>query len=187
MEPWSFSYGHKTPPPPPTPSSRTFKVAIAFQPWIRRARAGSRRQSGPLQRSHDLSAMDTAAAAARPDGLHQFSMEPWPLSHGYPPGPKRTKIARSIPSMEPWPLSHGYLAVGGFGQGVFFPSMEPWPLSHGYWPRWPRWSWAARWTFNGAMASQPWIQDFLIYKRTETVVLQWSHGLSAMDTRLTSG
>ena len=38
-------------------------------------------------------------------------------------------------------------------------------------------------TFNGATAFQPWIQIALVNKSLKDIGLQWSHGLSAVDTR----
>ena len=37
-------------------------------------------------------------------------------------------------------------------------------------------------SFNGAMTSQPWIQASTALWHANSLVLQWSHDLSAMDT-----
>ena len=60
--------------------------------------------------------------------------------------------------------------------------MEPWPLSHGYQTA-AKQKPGAVLPFNGAMASQPWIRRRLYRATPIPRHLQWSHGLSAMDTR----
>ena len=72
---------------------------------------------------------------------------------------RRLKADVLTASMEPWPPSHGYVGVAQVEVVVLVgASMEPWPPSHGYCVAAPARTFAAS-SFNGAMASQPWIQD----------------------------
>ena len=107
-------------------------------------------------------------------------MEPWPFSHGYTET-MYAVLGAAQPSMEPWPFSHGYRLGDRRDQPAVAPSMEPWPFSHGYVglvdgcrP--------LDVSFNGAMAFQPWIHGSLNDRVGIRFCLQWSHGLSAMDT-----
>ena len=118
---------------------------------------------GDLQWSHGLSAMDTTASSRPPPPSSStfngaIASQPW--IHDDKSGKRRTPL---VPSMEPWSFSHGY-AEGEVGQVVeaAAPSMEPWPLSHGY------------------RAAGP-------LPHGGVLILQWSHGLSAMDTVLVDG
>ena len=61
------------------------------------------------------------------------------------------------------------------------PSKEPRPFSHGYKTP-PRRATPSSPTFNGAMAFQPWILRYAAIELVILRMLQWSHGLSAMDT-----
>ena len=87
------------------------------------------------------------------------------------------------PSMEPRPFSHGYqMGLGSSSPPASGPSMEPRPFSHGYGPRSDRTAWP-RCTFNGATTFQPWIHVIENVPTAPPIRLQWSHDLSAMDTR----
>ena len=143
---------------------------------------GRRYRCCMLQWSHGLPAMDTTG---RHDGFFHFLMLQW--SHGLPAmDTSALRILRPPllhASMEPWPPSHGYRA------GAFRVRLVPG-------------------SFNGAMASQPWIPcavkmpsgwfdpasmepwppshgySFLWAACPyPPQALQWSHGLPAMDTR----
>ena len=59
--------------------------------------------------------------------------------------------------MEPWPFSHGYTGLLVLERVLEDPSMEPWPFSHGY-------------------------GFIMLVIARGGFNLQWSHGLSAMDT-----
>ena len=110
-----------------------------------------------LQWSHGLSAMDTSWGWGYAAISTIPSMEPWPFSHGYGPDGQRYQD-HITPSMEPWPFSHGYAEEAAVIVGERVPSMEPWPFSHGY-------------------------NRFVWQSHISLDYLQWSHGLSAMDTR----
>ena len=113
-----------------------------------------------LQWSHGLPAMDTELkTAANRTGIAP-SMEPWPPSHGYYTSDTKT-VCGIYPSMEPWPPSHGYPDGRNRNRAAAGPSMEPWPPSHGY---------------------------IAIHagRTVQTDILQWSHGLPAMDTLTTN-
>ena len=134
-----------------------FNGAMAFQPWILSRLAALDILNCRLQWSHGLSAMDTVLLGQALD-------------------------LRSLPSMEPWPFSHGYVKpFAGFAEQKPGPSMEPWPFSHGYPPS-SGLGRSGSQPFNGAMAFQPWIQGAQGGPGGGPLPLQWSHGLSAMDT-----
>ena len=111
------------------------------------------------------------------------------------------------PSMEPRPFSHGYVLIDTAHRHADWllqwshdlsamdtrpplayhslarkPSMEPRPFSHGYLSK-STGLVAVCCTFNGATTFQPWILDTRSAVMTDLVTLQWSHDLSAMDTR----
>ncbi len=108
------------------------------------------------------------------------SMEPWPFSHGYC---RRQSLRRSprcsfngamvfppwIQRLRPRML----LAAGTFNGAMAF---QPWipPATKAVTRRSS--------PFNGAMAFQPWIRARLPAAWVGIATLQWSHGLSAMDT-----
>ena len=83
--------------------------------------------------------------------------------------------------MEPWPFSHGYVenAVKEVKQDVAFKgamAFQPWIPAH------PSPDDGRSTPFNGAMAFQPWIRGDGDAAMNRPCRLQWSHGLSAMDT-----
>ena len=98
------------------------------------------------------------------------------------PFPRNLLVGAWYPSMEPWPPSHGYVARIQYPRLQTPPSMEPWPPSHGYAGQLSD-KWTGRPAFNGAMASQPWIRCSKTASTTLKSILQWSHGLPAMDTQ----
>ena len=181
-----------------------FNGAMTFQPWIRDLLLMDAHQWHGLQGSHGLSAMDTRRTGRQVVTDLGASMEPWPFSHGYT-GPACSSPPQALASMEPWPFSHGYAnRTSRAGQHIRA-SMEPWPFSHGYarrrvrpspirpasmepWPFSHGYHASAALTptqsscFNGAMAFQPWIPGSSTSTPVCPLTLQWSHGLSAMDT-----
>ena len=204
-EPWLFSHGYLTSCRWNSSPRKTFKGAMAFQPWIPGIRRREPRTRFGLQRSHGLSAMDTSASTTN---ARCFSTLQWSHSLSAMDTTMSSTLipTEEVPSMEPWPFSHGYMIKLGIEESEQeLPSMEPWPFSHGYHrltarPR------SRPTPFNGAMAFQPWIlEGWSVSRRvcspsmepwpfshgyvnvyidvTDTKSLQWSHGLSAMDTR----
>ena len=133
-----------------------FNGAMASQPWILGTVRTDGRDRLALQWSHGLPAMDTRDHRNVPGAAQAASMEPWPPSHGYASGNVPSCCGRPGASMEPWPPSHGYHNPPPLIPGQKVASMEPWPPSHGY-------------LDAEGMAHHPF-------------VLQWSHGLPAMDT-----
>ena len=154
---------------------------MAFQPWIR-------------------DGVDDGGRAA------EASMEPWPFSHGYELGEKElermnewlqwshglsamdTRLIRALrlqsqlASMEPWPFSHGYEEVPDPVAPRLSPaSMEPWPFSHGYVQVGDNWyrSLLLQWSHGLSAMDTGNIKP----DKAKSSELQWSHGLSAMDTR----
>ena len=61
------------------------------------------------------------------------------------------------------------------------PSMEPRPCSRGNCAR-PAQSRTQTAPFNGATALQPWKRNPALYPVLEPIILQWSHGLAAVET-----
>ena len=92
------------------------------------------------------------------------------------------QISLKTPSMEPRPFSRGY-GIVEFGRlfGPEFPSMEPRPFSRGYTKGERGWQDQGT-SFNGATAFQPWIPSRKLLNSSRGLYLQWSHGLSAVDT-----
>ena len=109
-----------------------------------------------LQWSHGLSAVDTALSERQGTLRASASMEPRPFSRGY-----RAKVSggnsRRSASMEPRPFSRGYSGK------------QPWTLSGC--------------ELHGATAFQPWIRATARSGPNRAKKLQWSHGLSAVDTK----
>ena len=138
---------------------RTFNGAMTSQPWIRRI------------------SMLSLRTARRFNGA--MASQPW--IHD----PRRRDVRDPAPaSMEPWLPSHGYVGFAARPAAVRdLASMEPWPPSHGYSPSSSSRSARAS-CFNGAMAFQPWIRACAVGRNQPPKRLQWSHGLSAMDTRV---
>lgn len=85
------------------------------------------------------------------------SMKPRLFGHGYVRVDRAYRLDRLASSMEPRPFSHGYLRCRT--------RASPCPAP-----------------FNGAMALQPWIREFVLSKCEFVLFLQWSHSPSAMDT-----
>ena len=114
-----------------------------------------------LQWSHGLSAMDT-----RSSRTYQTSESGLQWSHGLSamdtPGHSVTNYVLTLASMEPWPFSHGYDHKIPAGRRILK-------------------------GFNGAMAFQPWIRLTCPICPSTSSPLQWSHGLSAMDTNTVAG
>ena len=131
-------------------------------------------------------------------------MEPRPFSRGYIPiQPPLTFLGS--PSMEPRPFSRGYVKTSSevsaqpisFNGATAFqpwirsplpcaatqdtPSMEPRPFSRGY-IRKKTQTGGICVAFNGATAFQPWILRPDGSPAQCACSLQWSHGLSAVDT-----
>ena len=160
-----------------------FNGAMASQPWILRPRPRMvanrvRASMEPWPPSHGYKRQVLLRA-----DLELASMEPWPPSHGYGRRDQYAGVCLHHASMEPWPPSHGYAPTSSFVSNGRNASMEPWPPSHGYSVR-IRLPLSRPDCFNGAMASQPWIQ--LIFNSSSVCqpLLQWSHGLPAMDTSM---
>ena len=159
----------------------SFNGAMTSQPWIRLAMNPHFAISAELQWSHDLSAMDTAmlSSAHVLAALLQWSHD--------------------LSAMDTPRYSMQFMNSHTSFNGAM--TSQPWiPGSGAKWLRcwqsfngamtsqpWIRVFLAAmlicRLCFNGAMTSQPWIlgSDGDIYRAV--VALQWSHDLSAMDTR----
>ena len=145
----------------------------------RRKRKKKDKETG-LQWSHGLSAMDTGLPGRRMMAAPHPSMEPWPFSHGYSLKlvPKRVDkhTFNGAMAFQPW-----IRALANCHVKLPHPSMEPWPFSHGY-DTLTHGGKNVRYPFNGAMAFQPWIRHTHPWRQKCTLSLQWSHGLSAMDT-----
>ena len=133
MEPWPLSHGYRSDSALHRCGWHPFNGAMASQPWIRHPRPPCKVRPASLQWSHGLSAMDTMGKEAI---CHSRQSLQW--SHGL------SAMDTGCGFRDDWRLRNQ-------------PSMEPWPLSHGYIPNETE-SVTLSWTFNGAMASQPWIQ-----------------------------
>ena len=134
-----------------------------------------------LQWSHGLSAMDTCSLCFSSSAILAFLQWSHGLSAMDTPGRRLLGLDDPLPSMEPWPLSHGYQVATAMDAEEGDPSMEPWPLSHGYV--------AACSTAPGSCAILQWSHGLSAMDTSHTcgstrntLALQWSHGLSAMDT-----
>ena len=147
---------------------------------------------------------DDGRAAAEVD--HVPSMEPWPFSHGYMasflPADRdlnllqwshglsamdTTIYRRSLQNRHGLQWSHGLSAMDTVKARItLLPAARALQFSHGY-PRRLAGTPSPRSPFNGAMAFQPWILFTVNLTTNYTSLLQWSHGLSAMDTAGTQG
>ena len=159
--------------------ARRFNGAMASQPWILgnkdKIRSLIEASMEPWPPSHGYPLR--VVSSVRTCGA---SMEPWPPSHGYTscvsltsgckscfngamasqpwirPRRRSLRARAGCASMEPWPPSHGYLDAPRDNLAALPASMEPWPPSHGY-GRQHEPQRRGTQSFNGAMASQPWI------------------------------
>ena len=177
---------------------------MASQPWIRCLRQSPNRHRAPFNGAMAsqpwIQGLPSAYAPPAPPFNGAMASQPW--IHRYS---ANSDEALSSPSMEPWPLSHGYTKApllrtlliaafngamasqpwipGGSGKGTLMrlvPSMEPWPLSHGYAAvcRQLRGQDSLQWS-HGLSAMDTKVK--LVYEAFAPI-FQWSHGLSAMDT-----
>ena len=162
---------------------RAFNGATASQPWILQKGFHFLPNESFLQWSHGLSAMDTSEGLSLSSQRVVPSMEPRPLSHGYVHPMAGHILGGRQPSMEPRPLSHGYVhPMAGHILGGRQPSMEPRPLSHGYTTK-PAGAGSVAWC--PSMEPRPLSHGYeheQFMRLRENIRLQWSHGLSAMDT-----
>ena len=113
----------------------------------------------PLQWSHGILAMESPDAAP-PAGMDQ-SLQ-W--SHGILAMESRLNAFGScqqiVASMEPWHFSHGEIARNALTSINEAASMEPWHFSHG--------------------------ESMAVLRVFTLTVLQWSHGILAMERRSTA-
>ena len=158
MEPRPFSHGYGPLSIRDSPPAGSFNGATTFQPWIRDGDAPVYAAATDLQWSHDLSAMDTARYPFVIRLRLDPSMEPRPFSHGYATGMRRSTPQR--------PTFNGAT------------TFQPW-IPDGAWIELA----ASQWAFNGATTFQPWIRATIGSDGLASMYLQWSHDLSAMDTR----
>ena len=156
MEPRPLSHGYAPKRGTCPMAYATFNGATASQPWIQCVARSKRRRPRSLQWSHGLSAMDTTPWRAMTPRIRSLQ---W--SHGLSAMDTRYRSRPPLPRLRP--------------------SMEPRPLSHGY-DRQRRAVHFGDDAFNGATASQPWILGIPKLREAASLSLQWSHGLSAMDT-----
>ena len=107
-------------------------------------------------------------------------MGPRPFSHGYEKNLEASK-PKNCPSMGPRPFSHGYLNPPISRRYPCPPSMGPRPFSHGY-----RLVQRLRAELHvPSMGPRPFSHGYLITfvtRHLHNAILQWGHGLSAMDT-----
>ena len=136
-----------------------FNGATTFQSWIRRAWRRTPLTRSSLQWSHNLSVVDTGTTTL-PSPAWRFSFNGATTFQSWIRDTNAiAHSSRESPSMEPQPFSRGYRGSGAGAGRSDGPSMEPQPFSRGY-------------------AAYPSL-DTLSAK-----VLQWSHNLSVVDTRL---
>ena len=163
-----------------------FNGATASQPWIPREPVYQMSTPRFLQWSHGLSAMDTMSLTC---WISSGVSLQW--SHGLSAMDTVYMPGLVTPCLMYLQWSHGLSAMDTLRIEASFteqfkPSMEPRPLSHGYLPK-PLSKETLNDPFNGATASQPWIPARRPRQRVAATILQWSHGLSAMDTKIAAG
>ena len=158
MEPQPFGHGNYTSHGPAPSPRKSFNGATAFRPWKPREAEPTTPPVHQLQWSHSLSAMETRRLPGQ--GAHPVpaSMEPQPFGHGNSPS-VAAKLPGKYASMEPQPFGHGNTTTS--------------------------WTRGAPCTcFNGATAFRPWKLRSSRELRMRPSRLQWSHSLSAMETRM---
>ena len=138
--------------------SSPFNGATALQPWKLRLGGSIKGGTDGLQWSHGLAAVETGEVERGQRSLGVPSMEPRPCSRGN--AGRVAGLGRRVgPSMEPRPCSRGNAGWSRKSRPRRSPSMEPRPCSRGNHRGHLNWI-ACGW------------------------VLQWSHGLAAVETRI---
>ena len=158
MEPQPFGHGNGLRGRLPGAVSGRFNGATAFRPWKPPPANPPAVGEAWLQWSHSLSAMETRRRCG--DGALGFpaSMEPQPFGHGNPVsgkcGSSKRKRFNGATAFRPWKLRSERL----------------------------RTAWDSG--FNGATAFRPWKRPKPPRVNLNKGSLQWSHSLSAMETRI---
>ena len=160
---------------------RAFNGATASRPWKLALPHPTDDWHLRLQWSHSLSAMETLASSSINQRVNEPSMEPQPFGHGNDGNDNRHQHANA-PSMEPQPFGHGNIKLAANNPSTTYPSMEPQPFGHGNGGMAGHRS-PSRHSFNGATAFRPWKRECARTRAGCTPTLQWSHSLSAMETR----
>ena len=209
MGPRPFSRGNIQPIATASSNSSRFNGATAFQPWKCRSSAVIASSSKLLQWGHGLSAVEMLLEVALLSQPLEASMGPRPFSRGNPscrwPGRAGRRCFNGATAFQPWKFTrdaangdqinvlqwgHGLSAVEIFAtvlkhKAIPGASMGPRPFSRG------NLSWAANRAsrasgFNGATAFQPWKFPRWGWLRSAPPMLQWGHGLSAVEMPLGS-
>ena len=163
-----------------------FNGAMTFQPWIPPKLAEEINPGLPLlQWSHDLSAMDTrilpcmATIAIGLQWSHDLSAMDT-RSHGEGACGKSCGFNGAM-TFQPWILHIvGVSLIPPSFNGAM--TFQPWIR-----PIWFAATAIDCTRFNGAMTFQPWIPARSLPRNQNMPPLQWSHDLSAMDTRAVPG
>ncbi len=162
------------------PSAR-FNGATASPPWKPPSSRAFSTDSGTLQWSHGVAAVETDHPRHAMHELHDASMEPRRRRRGNLRPFDLDLREHESASMEPRRRRRGNLrGLAGLPRGMLA-SMEPRRRRRGNGPS------AAgpagrRTGFNGATASPPWKQSRASRGTTRSWPLQWSHGVAAVET-----